>query len=54
VQVLAYVGVHGGDPLAVTLVNAVRQQYLGLSKMKEVAGEQGLSVVIDLLRQPPA
>jgi hypothetical protein len=50
VMVLADVGAHGGDPLSVKRVNAVRQTYLGLSPVRELAGDQGLSVVIDLLR----
>jgi len=49
VLVLAYAAAHGGDPLNVKLVNAVRRQYLGLSPVKELAGDQGLSVVLDLL-----
>jgi hypothetical protein len=51
ILVLAYVGVHGGDPLDRALVNRVRQQYLGLAPMgKDLAGDQGLGGVIDLLR----
>jgi hypothetical protein len=53
VMVLAHVAIHGGDPLDVALVNAIRRQYLGLSPMREVVGEQGLSVVIELLRSAP-
>jgi hypothetical protein len=50
VMVLAYVAANGGDPADVKLVNAVRGQYLGLSPVKELTGDQGLSVVLDLLR----
>jgi hypothetical protein len=50
VMVLAYAGVHGGDPYNVKLVNAVRRQYLELAPVKELTGDQGLSVVLDLLR----
>jgi hypothetical protein len=52
VMVLAYAGVHGGDPYQVKLVNAVRRQYLELAPVKELTGDQGLSVVLDLLRSP--
>ena len=50
VMVLAYAAANGGDPRQVKLVNSVRQQYLGLSPMKDLAGDQGLSVVLDCLR----
>ena len=50
---LAAAAVRGGNPLDVALVNAVRQQYLGLAPVREVMGEQGLAVVIDLLRSLP-
>ena len=51
VMVLAYTGVRGGDPIDRTLVNAVRHAYLGLSPMgKDLAGDQGIGGVIDLLR----
>jgi hypothetical protein len=49
VMVLAYTAVHGGDPRDVVLVNAVRARYLGLSPMRELAGEGGLGAVIDAL-----
>jgi hypothetical protein len=52
VLVLAHVAVHGGDPLDVRLVNQVRAQHLGLSPIKELAGDQGLQSVIELLRAP--
>src|SRR5262249_41253580 len=51
VMTLAHVGVHGGDPLDLALVNRVRQTYLGLSPMgRDLDGEQGIGEVIDLLR----
>lgn len=50
VMALAHAAVHGGDPLDVRLVNKVRASYLGLSKVRALADDQGLSVVIDLLR----
>jgi hypothetical protein len=50
VMVLAFAGVHGGDPLDVALVNRVRQQYLGLSPMRRVSGDRGLHIVLELLR----
>jgi hypothetical protein len=49
VMVLAHAAAHGGVPVNVKLVNAVRQQYLGLSPVKELTGDQGLSVILDLL-----
>ena len=50
VMVLACALVRGGDPLDVMLVNQVRQQYLDLSPMRQVADDQGLHVIIELLR----
>jgi hypothetical protein len=51
VMVLAYAAVHGGEPLDVRLVNAVRTKYLSLSKVRALADDQGLSTVIDVLRK---
>jgi hypothetical protein len=51
VMVLACAAVHGGEPLDVRLVNAARTKYLGLSKVRALADDQGLSAVIDVLRQ---
>jgi hypothetical protein len=54
VMALAYVGVHGGDPLDLSLVNQVRREFLGLTPMgKDLAGDQGVGAVIDVLRRPP-
>jgi hypothetical protein len=50
VMVLAHVGVHKGNPLDVALINRVRDQYLGLSPIKGLTGDQGLRGVIDTLR----
>jgi hypothetical protein len=51
VMVLAYVGVHSGDPMDVALVNSVRRQYLALAPIgKDLAGDQGLGRVIAILR----
>jgi hypothetical protein len=51
VMVLAYVGVHGGDPMDVKCVNAVRRDYLGLAPIgRELAGDQGIGMLIDVLR----
>jgi hypothetical protein len=50
VMVWAYVRAHGGSATDVGLVNAVRRQYVGLAPVKELAGDQGLSVILDLLR----
>jgi hypothetical protein len=52
VMVLAYVHVHGGDPQDIRLVNRVRAQFLGLSKMRALADDQGLSAVLDVLATP--
>ena len=50
VMTLAHVGVHGGDPLDLALVNRVRQQYLALSPMgRDLDGDQGIGEVIELL-----
>ncbi len=52
VMVLAYVGVQGGDPLDIKLVNDVRRTLLNLAPIgKDLAGDQGLGAVIDILRQ---
>jgi hypothetical protein len=51
VMVLAHAAAHGDDPLDVRLVNAVRVQYLGLSKVRALADDQGLSAVIEVLRK---
>ena len=51
VMVLAWVLVHGGDPLDRELVNTIRGRCLGLSPVgKDLAGELGVGRVIDLLR----
>ena len=50
VMVLAHASVYGGDPRDVARINAVRRQYLGLSPIKELAGDQGLGIVIDILQ----
>ena len=52
VMVLAFVNVNGGDPQHIQLVNQVRTQYLGLSKMRALADDQGLSAVLDVLGGP--
>jgi hypothetical protein len=53
VVVLAYVAVHGGDPLDVVLINRVRKQYLDFSPIGRLTGEQGLRGVIDAVRSAP-
>jgi hypothetical protein len=52
VLVLAHVAVHGGDPLEVTLINQVRQRFLGLAPIKELEGDRGLRGMIELLGGP--
>ena len=54
VLVLAHVAVHGGDARDVKLVNQLRAAHLGLSPMREVLGDQGLGVVLDLLQRSEA
>jgi hypothetical protein len=49
VMVLACAVVQGGNPRDVPLINRVRRQYLNLAPIKELAGDQGLAVVLDLL-----
>jgi hypothetical protein len=53
-MVLACALVQGGNPRDVTLINRVRRQYLGLAPIKELAGDQGLAVVLDVLAGPAA
>jgi hypothetical protein len=53
VMVLARVGAHGGDPLDLARINAVRSHYLGLSPIGRLTGDQGLRGVIDALRSAP-
>jgi hypothetical protein len=48
VLVRAYVGVHGGDPSDVALVNRVRRQYLGLSPVGRLRADEGLRAVLAL------
>jgi hypothetical protein len=53
VMILAYTGIHGGDPLDVTLVNKVRGDYLELTPLgRDLAGDQGIGQTINLLRNP--
>ena len=49
VLALAWVGVHGGDPLDLAVLNRVRRQYLGLAPLGRLLPEQGLGEVIALL-----
>jgi hypothetical protein len=51
VLVLAHAALHGGDALDRDRVNAVRRTYLGLAPVgRELAGDQGVGAVIDLLK----
>jgi hypothetical protein len=51
VMILAYTGRSGSNPFDRTLVNTVRQRYLGLAPIgQQLTGDQGLGEVIDLLR----
>jgi hypothetical protein len=50
VMALAYVGVHGGNPFDVAIVNEVRRRYLSYSPIRALTGEQGIRAVINLLR----
>jgi hypothetical protein len=50
VMVLAHVGVHGGDPMELARVNAVRAEYLSLAPMgRNLSGAEGLGALIELL-----
>lgn len=52
VLVLAYVAVHGGDPLDRAVVNAVRAAYLDLEPLgQDLDVERGLGEVLALLRE---
>jgi hypothetical protein len=51
VLALAYVGVHGGDPLDRPVVNAVRRDILGLAPIgRSPSADEGIGSVIELLR----
>lgn len=51
VMVLAYVGVHGGDPLQRATLNSVRQTYLDLEPLGSTPDtERGLGEIVALLR----
>jgi hypothetical protein len=52
IMVLAYTAVHGGDPRDVAVINKVRQQYLGMAPIRELVGDQGLGVILDLFQRP--
>jgi hypothetical protein len=53
VMLLAYTGIHGGDPMDVALVNQVRRDYLGLAPLgRDLAGDQGIGQTINHLRNP--
>lgn len=54
VLVLALVAAEGGDPRDLALVNKVRGRYLDLAPLgRELAGDQGIGAVIDVLRDMP-
>jgi hypothetical protein len=50
-MVLAYTAVNGGDPRDVAVINRVRQQYLGMAPIRELMGDQGLGVILDVLQR---
>ncbi|HKB00949.1 MAG TPA: hypothetical protein VKD90_01960 [Gemmataceae bacterium] len=51
VLALAYVGVHGGDPLDRPVINAVRRDILGLAPIgRSPSTDVGIGSVIELLR----
>jgi hypothetical protein len=53
VMILAYTGIHGGDPMDLALVNQVRCKYLELAPLgRGLAGDQGIGQTINLLRDP--
>lgn len=52
----ALAGLTGGDPADLAVVNAARNQYLGLLPVRELTGGAGLGAVIEVLggpRSPP-
>ena len=51
VMVLAYVQVNGGEPTDVSLINAVRKQYLALAPIRGLSGAEGLAVVLEILQE---
>ncbi len=51
ILVLAYVRVHGGDPLDRATLNAARREFLALPPLgHDAAGHQGIASVLQLLR----
>jgi hypothetical protein len=52
VMALADAAVHGGDPLDVGRINALRGRHLGLPPIRGLDDEQGLRAVIELLLAP--
>lgn len=51
VMVLAHAGIHGGDPMERTLVNAIRAKYLKLAPVgHDISRSEGLGAVMKLLR----
>jgi hypothetical protein len=51
IMVLAHTAIHGGDPRDVAVINKVRQQYLGMAPIRELVGDQGLGVILDLFQR---
>ena len=49
-MVQAHVAVHGGDPYDVARINAVRKEFLGLSPMQKLSGDDGLGVILKELQ----
>jgi hypothetical protein len=51
VMILAYTGMHGGDPMDILLVNQVRANFLELAPLgRDLAGDQGIGQAINVLR----
>jgi hypothetical protein len=50
IMVTAYVAVKGGNATDIKLINAVRKQYLGLSPIGRLSGDEGLGLVLEDLR----
>jgi hypothetical protein len=51
ILILAYTGIHGGDPRDVALVNRVRRDYLELAPLgRELDDDQGIGQIIQLLQ----
>jgi hypothetical protein len=51
IMVQAHVAVHGGDSFDVGRINAVRKEFLGLSPIGKLSGDEGLALILKELGQ---